>query len=582
MAWHKRLPMGTMALLLMTVCCLRVVGEQTVILLDASTRYQTITGWEATAQAGQLACDPSDFGGDPIVCPAFRNYQDALLDAAANDLGINRLRVEVFPGIENRVDYYAQFLAGEITERDWAHVHAHEIVNDNADPNVIHAGGFHFTALDHQMNTVVLPMKARLEARGEKLFINICYVDFRSDPAQFQHYNHPEEYAEFVLATYQHLQSRYGLIPDAWEIVLEPDNTPFTGSRIGQVMQVTAERLQANGLTPRFIAPSTTNMTNAQSYLDAIQAIIGDSGVREYLAELSYHRYAGVSDGSLRWIGDTARAAGIGAAMLEHIGSGYADLHQDLTLGQNTAWSQYVLAAPSFWGTSDDGDAYYRVDDRVVSAPKVLMASRTRFLRQYFRFVRSGAQRIGAAGDSTFNPVAFVHPDGRTVVVIKAAAGGAFAIEGLPAGTYGATYTTDSAYDIALPDIALSAGERLSASIPSQGVITVYAKAELPWTATASPYPITATSTGTPSPRATIPSSTVEATGTATRSASATMTAERWRILLPLISKQRGEPPAAAPRNAGWRPTSLPQVGRTIWPNIWAGFRRSWAKGDSR
>ena len=35
---------------------------------------------------------------------------------------------------------------------------------------------------------------------------------------------------------------------------------------------------------------------------------------------------------------------GIDTSMLEHIGSGYQDLHKDLTLGRNSAWQQYTLA----------------------------------------------------------------------------------------------------------------------------------------------------------------------------------------------------------------------------------------------
>ena len=41
-------------------------------------------------------------------------------------------------------------------------------------------------------------------------------------------------------------------------------------------------------------------------------------------------------------------------------------------------------------------------------------------------------------------------------VVVKATAGSAFSIDGLPAGSYGIKYTTVSQYDVDLPDVTLS------------------------------------------------------------------------------------------------------------------------------
>jgi hypothetical protein len=214
-----------------------------------------------------------------------------------------------------------------------------------------------------------------------------------------------------------------------------------------------------------------------------------------------------VNDADLQWIGNTALSYGIGGAMLEHIGSGYEDLHQDLTLGQNSSWSQYTIAKPYFWGSQDDGGAYYLVDDTDASNPKIIMGSRTRFLRQYFLFVREGAVRIGASasvedplqGDAAFSPVAFVNADGKNVVVVKANNGGSLTIQGLPAGTYGIKYTTANEYDVDRPDVAIGSGQPVNASIPAAGVVTIYAKASsaTPTPVAAIPLPVmTSTSTG--------------------------------------------------------------------------------------
>ena len=60
------------------------------------------------------------------------------------------------------------------------------------------------------------------------------------------------------------------------------------------------------------------------------------------------------------------------------------------------------------------------------------------------------------------------------MVVVKAASGGTFAVQGLPAGTYGLKYTTNAAYDVDLPAVTLAAGQGLTAAIPAAGVLTVY------------------------------------------------------------------------------------------------------------
>ncbi|HZQ09199.1 MAG TPA: hypothetical protein VFD70_21665, partial [Anaerolineae bacterium] len=181
-------------------------GAGVVITLEPNIKYQTISGWEATAEVGQ---------NDSA---AFPKYKDQLYDLAVNDLGINRLRVEIKSGAENPTDYFAQY-QNPATRPSEAEMrkHVYEIINDNADPNVINPDGFHFSELDSEMENIVLPMKQRLQARGEKLLINLNYIDFGSSP--FEHKDHPEEYAEFVLSTYQHLQNKYGIVPDAWEVI---------------------------------------------------------------------------------------------------------------------------------------------------------------------------------------------------------------------------------------------------------------------------------------------------------------------------------------------------------------------------
>jgi hypothetical protein len=428
------------------------------IIVSPAINYQTIDGWEATAEAGQL------------YSPAWNNYKDALFDQAVNDLGINRVRAEIFSGTENAIDYYALWRSGQISEAQY-NAGRYEIVNDNNDPNTINPNGFKWSQLDALMQSLVLPLRQRLQARGETLSLNINYVDFGS--SSFEHKNSPAEYGEFVLATYQHMQSRYGFVPDTWEVILEPDAASWTATQVGQAIKAAGDRLTAAGFTPRFVAPSTTNAANAPVYIDQIAQT---AGAMPYVSEFSYHRYCCATETVLRNILNRASTHGKKTAMLEWIGADYETLHEDLKLARNSSWQQYTLAGPLIWGP-DDGSRYYLIDDSNAANPQIIMGSRTRFLRQYFRFVRGGARRIEASSaDANFDPLAFINPNGKYVVVVKAAAGGAFNIQGLPAGTYGIKYTTASQYNIDLNDVTLKSGQPLNANIPAAGVITIHAR----------------------------------------------------------------------------------------------------------
>ena len=61
-------------------------------------------------------------------------------------------------------------------------------------------------------------------------------------------------------------------------------------------------------------------------------------------------------------------------------------------------------------------------------------------------------------------------------VVVKCSSGGSFTVGGLPAGTYGVTYTTASACDVDLPDQTIDPGQAVGATIPQAAVLTVYSK----------------------------------------------------------------------------------------------------------
>ncbi len=432
-------------------------GPPVEIVFDPNSTFQTIDGWAATNYAGQST-------------PGYAQFKDEVMRQTVEEVGINRVRLELRCGMENSQDYWQQYDDGTITYAEWRALR-YSTVNDNADPNVTDPGGFHFGALDADVADRVLPLKTLVEARGETLHVSLCYVAFtyQNGPGFAYHHADPAEYAEFVLAAFQHLSDTYGFVPDSLELMLEPDQVPqWSGHLLGEALVAAQGRLSAAGFQPGFVGPSTTAMSNAVTFFDELAQV---PGALDHLTQISYHRYSGVSTTALQAIADRAVTYGLQSAQLEHIGATYHELHEDLSVGRNSAWSQLVLASDQ-----DDGSGYLWID-RSGAAPVVRMGTRTRFLRLYFLWVRRGAVRVGATTtDATLSPLAFVNSDQRPAVVMKADVANDFNVTGLPAGTYGIRYATASAESVDLPDVHVGSGEVLSGSIPDAGVVTVHAK----------------------------------------------------------------------------------------------------------
>lgn len=397
-----------------------------VIDLDASQRFQVFRGWEATDQAG-LEDTPSD------------EYVDELLDGAV-DLGLTRLRVEVQSSVEHRRDIFKEYKDGRIDTREYRCLR-YTTENDNDDPNRLDLTGFRLDRLDRAVQKIVLPMRERLQRQGEKLWISVNYIAFTDQICGEPRYihNRPEEYAEFVLAIYQHLRDRYGVTPDSWEVMLEPDNTRIWNARtMANAMARAAARLRAAGFTPAFVVPSTTSAGRAVSYFEEIW---NTESIRPYLLELSYHRYDKPSERVLSDINAAARKRGVDTAMLEWIGANHEQLHQDLTAGGVSAWQQYTLGFPE----ADSGGHYFVIDPRAASGRRVRLSRSGRYLRQYFRAIRPGAQRIAASSTSSdFKPVAFESANGSLAVVVSASKAGQLTIQKLHPGSYRVSCWTDA------------------------------------------------------------------------------------------------------------------------------------------
>jgi hypothetical protein len=446
-----------------------VAGATATISVDAGQRFQTMTGWEVSARSWEMDKVANRFDG------SWLDFRDEIIAVLADEAGINRIRLQVRSGAENPVDYWGRFMKGEITYKE-VKAHFYEKINDNADPARADAAGFQFSHIDYQVENMLLPLQRRLAARGERLFINLCYVDFRGGlSGDLSHARDPAEYAELIDETFRHLKTRWGVVPDTLEIVLEPDNTEAWGGReIGEGAVAALARLHEDGFAPRLILPSTAAAENAPSYFDEALRV---PGVAEHLFSLSYHRYDG-RNAAKAFDAIRARAAahGIPSEMLEYTTGSYRDLHEDLTKVSAAGWQLYSIAAPRTPGQKGPSlSVLVYVERGGPEGPRVFLSDQGRYLAQYFRHVRIGAERIGAvSSDPAFAPVAFLNTDGTEVVVIAAESGGMVTVEGLPPGRYGVSYTTEAETGRAMPPVDLATGATLSTAIPAAGVLTIH------------------------------------------------------------------------------------------------------------
>jgi hypothetical protein len=425
------------------------------ITINSSTTFQTMVGWEATAQGGQ-DYDATNNIYPSYPSPSWPQYKNALL-AAMLDVGINRLRLEIRLDDVNATGYSAN---GN---------------NPAIQPSTASAGQWHFERIDRTMDEIGTPYRNMLAARGEQLYLTICVIDFRSTGYHAE--DSPSEYAFFVNKIVDHFSTRQGYLPNAIEACLEPDaasNLNWNATKLANNIVQANSSLVSHGFTGiRWVAPSVANGTQATTWYVAMKS--ANSNVTALLDEISYHRYTSPNNTELATLRDAAAADGNTIAMLEWIGATYTTLHDDLKIGRGTSWQQFTLTFP-YQGAPDNGEAYFMVN---TSNWTVSLGSRTKLLRQYFKFIRRGAVRLSAStSDSNLDPLAFRNTNGSYVTVIKAAAAGSFSLQGLPAGLYGIKYTTDTQYDINLPDVNIASGQSLGSSIPAAGVITVYAKTQ--------------------------------------------------------------------------------------------------------
>lgn len=391
--------------------------------LDLLHPQQTIKAWSATAQAGQ------------IECSQFESYRDALYQQVIDELGITRVRVELRSGSHNDVDSFQRLLDGEITFSQWLPT---RYTAQSGAP-------YQWAELDHQMTTIVEPLRAL----DPLLAVTLTFVDF-GPRSTFQHRNNPAEYAAFMMAAVQRLQTRYGVTPTGVEVILEHDQAQWSVAQVQQCLSALRARLDAAGLnTVDVLAPSS---------MSTLQALQAGRQLDPKPDVLVYHRYANAVP---------ANVAAIAAefprkAMLEYISADLDTLWDDLTVGNVEAWQQFAIA----FCEPPDGSKYYLVPP---ATPAPRLEGKARWFPQVFRHVRPGMTRYPVLGTvpNMRRAMGFAAPDGRQVYVVQLDGPSSWSMSST--ATWQVTHTTNSVTNQPLP----APGGQVSVPGPAPIVVTV-------------------------------------------------------------------------------------------------------------
>ncbi len=424
------------------------------ITFDRTERHQTMTAWEATVDL---------FWPDKIA-----PYREEMFDRLLDDIGITRLRVGIFSGTENTDRSFDAVRERRINGDEWR-ARRYVTVNDDDDPLHINWDGFDFANLDWRIDTTVLPLLEKAKARGRKLEINLSYEAFTGQNRGDSYiHTDPEEYAEFMLAAFLHMQEKYGFVPDALEALLEPENSPnWTPELLGDAIAAATRRLDRAGFHPRIIAPSVTDARNAVSWM---QGIAGVPGAMDALKEFSYHRYRGARNPVIKGIADEAAQLGIETSMLElwFDKATYEVLYSDLTLGNVSAWQGNTVTG------------HHEIDPAHPNGGTLVLKENARYFRQYTAYVHPGDTRIGAASTDMWlaAPVAFESPTGEIAIILKTFRAGQAEITDLPAGTYYVSYAVEAGSGRIEQPFAVVEGTPLIVDMPGKGVVTISPSAE--------------------------------------------------------------------------------------------------------
>jgi len=419
-------------------------GATVELLCDPQTRYQRMEGLAATVPwspiwtkkkpqfppKGFIAKRHEKLKGVQEPLPAALMNQ--ILDAAVFELGLTRLRLEVGPYMEKG--------------------------NDNDDPAVTNLAGFYFSWLDCCVEEVVLPIKSRIEKRGDRLVLTVSYAIENWETPRWL--REPREYFEFARTVLTHLRKKYDLAPHYWVLGNE--------SRMGHnAMLMLGEWMKKEGYPTRFAFPEGVNLQTCMRYVDELKKRRPQAAA--FVGQVSYHIYGRGTAAQRNALRDWARELGVTTAMTEKIGAGPDQLFLDLTQADAVGWQRYSLM---WFGDKPGRGTYFTIKkDR-----SGFLRSRQYWeLYQYFHFIRPGSVRVRVTStDDSVRPVAFLSPKGKAIVVIlnRGGARGA-SIRGLPAGRYAASFSAGGRPSKELPPLEARRGAPATFKLPARSVLTL-------------------------------------------------------------------------------------------------------------
>jgi len=430
-----------------------VARAEVSISIDPGQRFQTIRGWETSDRVWETDKKANRFDGSWIP------QADRIAAALVTEVGINNLRLHLASGSENPRDSWRDFIDGRLSYTDHRNT-LYEVVNDNDDPTVINPAGFVFTGLDLHVDHVMLPMQRALAAQGERLFVTLTFVDFNWTDGRtvLALGENPAEYGELILATFRHLDITYGFVPDALEMILEPENTDhWNGRAIGEAIVAVTDRLATAGYRPQIIAPSTTWAERAVPYMEDVASV---PGAADRVDMLAYHRYGRFSSAALPAIAGMARQMGLQTAMLEFTDGDIDMLIEDLTVANVSAWQKYGVARKVSDGKPGTSASYYL--DAMFKGDQIegiALPLNTRMLAVVFRAWRAGAVRINAVSDDRDIAVlAALRPEGGIATILRVRDKTDAQLSGLADGPYTLSGVTDRGQAVGAQEVAVSGG----------------------------------------------------------------------------------------------------------------------------
>lgn len=500
---------------------------------DACTLPIVWQGWMTNA-AGWLGSSgtlPTGYPGDrPVWWQPFMDLVD--------DLGVNRIALGMRPGIQSPTDYWGAYVAHVPTPtpppplRTW-----------NWD---YHQGApFQWTILDKALENFLLPLRARLAARGEPLFWNFEY--YNNSGGQFTAFrDDPEQFADWVWSIWDHVDRTYGITPDGFSIN-EPSTTgdAWTMAQVGAALTAIRASLAASGWHPRFEAPASEHVYagTRQTAPADFDELIGLPGVANYLTDVEYHLYGGFTTADLTAMITRAQTYRKQVGMSEFLNATHNELDTLLRDGKVSYFRQLGLgggrcippvpppgpATPTPTPCNPDQRGSLVIVDHSNNYATFIQ-SEAWYLRQYMKFIHMNARAVTATSSRINNmrPVAFINPNGAPVVVVNVVnlpAGGKLSVSGLPAGTYNITYTVNGDVNHALAAQVIGPGGVIATSIPAVGVITIYRNDVIvpTYTPTGRTQTVTVTNTTTRA-TATVTSRPTTATASITRTRTPTRT----------------------------------------------------------